>query len=283
MARVVHILRAIMFDEPEEQPDRSTEKASDAATQAKEKAEELRAHAELAAVYEGPRKFGSAVVAGLDADVARDVQRGVAKLEKVRVHNQVVPPEQMDEAVRLLTLGDAKGLGVGDYHVHRRPGEVMVVRWLDDAGVETWYQRLQAHFDAALEGVREDERQEAGWKGDARRRAYLDALDEIKVDLGERYARKFVRDLGLSLLTTQTADEINIAYLCDHLMGIPAADLVGKASAPPEGEDGEEPSEKDLAWFFKLFLLRGRVVANKPEERACFFTFLQKTDDSFDF
>ncbi|MDB5303952.1 MAG: hypothetical protein JWM97_1501, partial [Phycisphaerales bacterium] len=40
----------------------------------------------------------------------------------------------------------------------------------------------------------------------------------------------------------------------------------------------DEPTEQDLAWFFKLFSLRGTVDGT---ERMCFFTYLQKSDDSF--
>jgi hypothetical protein len=47
---------------------------------------------------------------------------------------------------------------------------------------------------------------------------------------------------------------------------------VGAASAPPEA-----PTERDRAWFFKLFSLRGM---NEGAERLCFFTYLQKTDES---
>jgi hypothetical protein len=55
-------------------------------------------------------------------------------------------------------------------------------------------------------------------------------------------------------------------------MGVSPAELVGSASVPPD-----EPTDQDLAWFFKLFALRGMVEA---EERMCFFTYLQKSDDS---
>ena len=49
-----------------------------------------------------------------------------------------------------------------------------------------------------------------------------------------------------------------------------------RQSAPPE----DQPTESDRAWFFKLFSLRCVV---EGEERMCFFTYLQKSDDSFDF
>jgi hypothetical protein len=56
-------------------------------------------------------------------------------------------------------------------------------------------------------------------------------------------------------------------------MGVDPAELVGQASAPSEA-----PTERDRAWFFKLFSLRGE---HKQTERMCFFTFLQKADDTF--
>jgi hypothetical protein len=171
-----------------------------------------------------------------------------------------------------LNLARARGLSTNDYHIHRRPGEVMIVRWLAGGEVETFYERVQAHFDAALEGCKEDERQAHEWKQDASTQAYLEALDKVEMRFAERYLRDPIRQHNLFVLSTQTADEINIAYLCDYVMGVPAAELVGGASAPP----AEEPTEQDLAWFFKLFSLRGLV---EGEERMCFFTYLQKSDE----
>jgi hypothetical protein len=149
----------------------------------------------------------------------------------------------------------------------------MIVRWLAGEQVETFYERLQAHFDAALEGCKEDERQAHEWKRDPKAQAYLKALDAIEVRMADRYLRDLIRKHNLFVLSTQSADEINIAYLCDYVMGVPAADLVGSASAPPS-----EPTERDLAWFFKLFSLRGM---SEGVERMWFFTYLQKSDDSF--
>jgi hypothetical protein len=66
---------------------------------------------------------------------------------------------------------------------------------------------------------------------------------------------------------------MDILHLCDYVMGVPAAQVVGAASAPPE-----EPTEADRAWFFKLFSLRGM---GEGKERMCFFTYLQKTDEGW--
>jgi hypothetical protein len=112
-----------------------------------------------------------------------------------------------------------------------------------------------------------------GWKQDPQTLAYLEALDKIDVRMADRYLREPIRKHKLFVLSTQVADEIDILHLCDYVMGVDAADVVGKASAPPE--DGA--TERDRAWFFKLFSLRGIV---EDVERTCFFTFLQKTDEN---
>ncbi len=91
--------------------------------------------------------------------------------------------------------------------------------------------------------------------------------------MAERYLREVIKKHIVFVLSTQTADEINIAYLCDYVMGVPAGEVVGEASAPPG-----EPTEKDLAWFFKLYSLRGVV---EGVERMCFFAFLQKTEEEW--
>jgi hypothetical protein len=150
----------------------------------------------------------------------------------------------------------------------------MVVRWLEGAQVESFYDRLQAHFDAALSQHREDERQAHGWKQDAKALAYLETLDAVEVRMADRYLRDAIREHGLFVLSTQAADEIDILYLCDTIMRLPAAELVGRASAPPD----DNPTEHDRAWFFKLFSLRGRVNGS---ERMLFFAYLQKTEEGF--
>jgi hypothetical protein len=263
-------------DQHDEEP---AERTSDPATRAKEKADEFRMHAELAAVFEAPRKFDARVLADLDADAAREIQRGVAKLEKAKTpESPILPdPASAEAAAALLSLCDAKNRSTGDYHVHRRPGEVMIVRWLKGDEVDTFYDRFQAHFEAGLNGFREDERQASGWKQDPATLKFLAALDAIDVKMADRYLRGPIKQHKLFVLSTQAADELNIAYLSDHIMGVDAADIVGKQSAPP----ADAPTDKDLAWFFKLFSLRGVV---NDVERMCFFTYLQKADsDDFEF
>ena len=261
-----------MYDEPEETP--AEERAAGPAERAKEKADEFRMHAELAAVFEGQRKFDARLLPKLDAQLARDVQRTMGRLEKAKTpESPILPEPAVADAAGLLTFPDSRDLSTNDYHIHRRPGEVMIVRWLDGEQVETFYERLQAHFDAALEGFREDERQSHEWKRDPGTLAYLKALDEVEVKMAERYLRPFIRSHNLFVLSTQAADEINIAYLCDYVMGVPAGEVVGAANAPPD-----EPTEHDLAWFFKLFSLRGM---HEGQERMCFFTFLQKTEEGW--
>jgi hypothetical protein len=267
-----------MFDdESEDGADKNapTERATGPAAAAREKAEELRMHAELAAVFEGCRKFDAQLRPGLDADVARDIQRTMAKLAKSKTpESPVLPPASAEDAARLLAMpsaSDESALSTNDYHIHRRPGEVMIVRWLDDDLVGAFYERLQAHFDAAIEGYKEEHRHSHGWKQDDTATAYLAELDKIEIRMADRWLREPIKQHKVFVLSDQTADEMNIAYLCDYIMGVPAAELVGSSSAPPD-----EPTEKDLAWFFKLFSLRGVV---DDVERMCFFTFLQKTDD----
>lgn len=261
-----------MFDEPNEP---SAERSVDPATRAREKSDELRTHAELAAVFEGSRKFDAQLLPGFDPELARDIQRRIGKLERSKSPDSpILAAPSAADAADLLNLPATRGLSTNDYHIHRRPGEVMIVRWLAGDQVATFYERIQAHFDAALEGLRDDERASHEWKQDPQTLAYLAALDAVDVKMAERYLRGVIRSHNLFVLSTQTADEINIAYLSEQIMGVSAADLVGPASAPPG-----EPTESDLAWFFKLFSIRG---INQGVEQMCFFIYLQKSDDTFD-
>src|SRR5438105_4156037 len=68
-----------MFDEPEETPEEHAVKPAD---RARDKSDEFRMHAELAAVFEAVRKFDARVRPDLDAAIARDVQRTIGRLEK---------------------------------------------------------------------------------------------------------------------------------------------------------------------------------------------------------
>jgi hypothetical protein len=262
-----------MFDEPSERP---AELPPDPAERAKEKSDEFRIHAELAAVFEGPRKFDAEIRRGLDPELAREVQRTVARLEKAKSPDSPVLPEpSAAEAAALLGFPASRGLSANDYHVRARPGEVMIVRWLEGEQVDTFYDRFQAHFDVALNDYRDEERQTHEWKQDAKTLAYLAALDDINVQLADRYLRDLIRAHNLFVLSTLTADEMDILHLCDYLMGVPAAEVVGAASAPPE--DG--PTERERAWFFRLFSLRG---TGEGKERMCFFAYLQKAEDTFE-
>ena len=261
-----------MYDEPEEQ---NNERTIDPKQRTAEKVAELCTHAELAAIFEGNRKFEAAIDVRFDRDLAREIQRDVGKLEKAKSPEiPLLPPTATDEAVALMTLVKERGVSANDYHIARRPGEVTIVRWLGGEAVETFYQRLAAHFAFSLEGTREDERQANEWKNDPGTLAYLDALDAVKFDTALWYLREPIDTLGLFALSTQTADEINIAFLCDQIMGVPAEEIVGVASAPKDPTD-----EGELAWYFKLFSLRGTVDG---EPRMLFFTYLQKAVDDFD-
>jgi hypothetical protein len=257
-----------MFDEPEQAPG---EKPIDPQVRAREKTDEFRMHAELCAVFEGNRKFDAEILTGLDPEIARECQKTIGRLEKAKLRDMpVISEEGWPDAEALLDMPDTKALSTNDYHIHRRPGEVMILRWLVGKQVEAFYTRLQAHFDAALNGFRQEERQANEWKQDPQMLAYLDALDAVKVKMDERYLRPIIRQHRLFILSTQTADELDITHLTDFIMGIPAAEIVGAASAPPD-----DPTETDRAWFFKLFVLRGMKDA---QERIFFFAFLQKSD-----
>jgi hypothetical protein len=261
-----------MFDEPDDES--PAERPSDPADRAKEKFDEFRMHAELAAVFEGNRKFDAQILPKLDPEIAREVQRTIARLEKAKsADSPLIPPPADADAAAVLNLPAARGLSTNDYHVHRRPGEAMIVRWLHGDQVESFYERMQAHFNAALNQYREEERQSHGWKQDADTLKYLEALDKIDVRMADRYLRDVIRTHSVSILSTQTADELDIMHLCDYVMGVPAAEVVGAASAPPD--DG--PTERDRAWFFKLFALRG---IHEGVEQMCFFAFLQKAEDT---
>src|SRR4051812_47682534 len=183
-----------MFDEPTETPE---EKAGDPAARAREKADEFRMHAELAAVFEGPRKFDAEIIPGLNPEIARSIQKTIGRLEKAKsADSPVLPPEVADEAAGLLGLFETRELSTNDYHIHRRPGEVMIVRWLQGDQVETFYERIQAHFDAALEGFREEEKQQQEWKRDPATLKYLEALDALEVKMPERYLRELIQKHG---------------------------------------------------------------------------------------
>jgi hypothetical protein len=264
-----------VYEEPEDPEQRRDETPADPVKRASEKADEFRMHAELAAVFEGPRKFDAELRTGFDPQLARQVQRAIAKLEKAKQPDSPVLPQPVAaDARELLKMPDSRGLQTNDYHVHRRPGEVMMVRWLEGEEVERFYERMQAHLDAALDGYKEDERQAHGWKNDPQTHKFLEALDAVEVRTAERYLRPIIQAHRVFVLSTVTADEMDILHLCDHVMGVPSAEVVGGASAPPE--DGA--TEQDRAWFFKLFSLRGMAG---DVEQLCFFTFLQKAEESW--
>lgn len=266
-----------MYEEPDEPDhDRSAETARDPSVRAREKCDEFRMHAELCAIFEAVRTFDAQLDRTFDPGACRDLQRLLARLEKARSPESPILPESvLDTANDLLRMPDATdGLTTNDYHVARRPGEVCIARWLAGAQVDTYYERLQAHFDAALNQHREEERAAHGWKQQADVLAYLEALDAMSIKMEERYLRPVIRKHRVGVLSTQTHDEIDILYLCDYIMGVPSVDIVGEASAPPE--DGA--TERDRAWFCRVFALRGHPDA---VERMLFFTFLQKTDDGY--
>jgi len=263
-----------MFDEPEDAPQ---SKHFDPKERAQAKLDEFRMHAELAAVFEGTRKFDARILPGFDPQIARDAQKTIASLEKAKLPDTpVIKAESESIAAELLNLPATKDISTNDYHLYRRPGEVMILRWLQGDEVDSFYTRLQAHFDAALNQYREDEHSTHGWKQDPQMQACLDALDKIELKMDERYLRPIIREHKIHVLSTQAADEMDIMHLADVIMGVPSAEVVGEASAPPD----EAPTEQDRAWFFKLFSLRG--ITKEGMEQMFFFAYLQKTDDDWD-
>ncbi len=128
-----------MFEEPDHESNQEPVKRSvDPDQRAREKADEFRMFAELAAVFEGSRKFDAEIMAGLDAEVAREMQRSIGKLEKAKTPDTpVLPSASAADAVAVLTMSQARELSTNDYHIHRRPGEVIILRWLEADQVET--------------------------------------------------------------------------------------------------------------------------------------------------
>jgi hypothetical protein len=260
-----------MFDDPS---DSTPDRPFDPAVRAREKSDEFRMHAELCAVFEGVRKFDAEIRTKLDPQIARDTQRAIGKLEKSKsAEHAVLPETSIEDAKGVLELPRTKSLSTNDYHIHHRPGEVMILRCLEGEQVDSFYTRLQAHFDVALNQYRDDEKSTHGWKQEKKMQAYLESLDKLEVRMADRYLREIIQKHNAFVLSTQSADEMDIMHLCDFIMGVPAAEIVGGASAPPD-----EPTERDRAWFFKLFSLRGIVDG---VEKICFFTYLQKSDDAF--
>src|SRR5688572_24905929 len=114
-----------MFDDDDPKP--SFESSRNPVERANEQSETLRLHAELAAVFEGTRKFDAQLLP-LDIGVMREIQTEMARLAKSREpETPVLPGENREKAHALLMLCETKSLTTNDYHIHRRPGEVMIV------------------------------------------------------------------------------------------------------------------------------------------------------------
>ncbi len=249
------------------------------AQRARERIDEIRMYAELGAIYEGTHKF-DADIRPLSGNTAREFQQGVAKLARQKVENSsLIHPESTSDALGLLKR--AVDLGTNDYHLARKPGEVILVRSLVGPQVDQFYERMEAHLKAGIEGLREDEEQALAWKDDPETRAYLKALGEPVDPMALRYARPVVKQHPVAVLSTWTADEISISYLVESIMQRNISDIVDPANVPEDGMD-----ESQLAWFFRLFSLRAAPLdpdTKQRTEQILFFTFLQKTDDDFEF
>src|SRR5438067_11629384 len=91
---------AVMFEEPNEP---RPERPIDPLTQAREKFDEFRMHAELAAVFEARRKFDAQILPNLDANLARELQRTIGRLEKSRSpEHPILPPQSAPDVIALL-------------------------------------------------------------------------------------------------------------------------------------------------------------------------------------
>ena len=258
-------------------PSPRDENAGDPEQRAREAVEQLRIHCELAAVFEGPRKYDAEVRPGLDAGVARDLQQAIGKLEKQKTAKlgPVLPPAALEAAKAVLDRpATDPSVELGVYHISRRPGETIIIRWLDAEDIERFYERFNAHFKAAHGQKLEDDRQELGWRQDEADQKYLEHFEKVEPQADLWYLRELLKKHGMIALSTTSVDEMDILHLCDTLMGVPAIDVVGRQSAPDP--DDANPSHADRAWYFRLFNLRGPV---NGVERMCIFAFLQKADD----
>src|SRR5437763_2225147 len=123
-----------MFEEPDDNFGGDETPAEDAikpADRAKEKADEFRMHAELVAIFEGVRKFDAEILPKLDGEIAREIQRTIAKLEKSKTaESPLLPETSAADALGVLKISETRGLSTNHYHIHRRPGEAVIVRWL---------------------------------------------------------------------------------------------------------------------------------------------------------
>ena len=164
----------------ENQKNRRPRSRSIRRTAAKEKFDEFRMHAEFAAVFEATRKFEAQILPTLDAGSARDLQKRHREAGKIALPDSPLLSEPvMKDAAEILDLPATKSLSTNDYHIYRRPGEVMILRWLAGEEVETFYQRMQAHFEAALNRfARKSDRRTSG----SRIRQTLKYLDAPRQD-----------------------------------------------------------------------------------------------------
>jgi hypothetical protein len=196
----------------------------------------------------------------------------MARLEKSKKPDSpILPPASAADA--LLNLSNVENLSSNDYHIYRRPGELMIVRWLEGDQIDRFYERLQAHFDVALDDFKNEQREAFGWKQDPKMTAFLESLDKVEIKMAERYLRDVIKKHNVFILSTLTADEMDIMHITETVMGVEPAEVVGDAASPPD-----DPTESDRAWFFKLFSLRGII---EGKERMCFFAYLQKAAEEW--
>src|SRR4051812_26575045 len=105
-----------MFEEPE---DNESQRPFNPADRAKDKTDEFRMHAELAAIFEAHRKFDAQILPNLDPQVARDTQKTIGLLERSRhPDTPVILDKSVADAAKLLDLPSTAGVSTNDYHIY---------------------------------------------------------------------------------------------------------------------------------------------------------------------
>ncbi len=124
---------------------------------------------------------------GSTPQLARDMQRAMGRLEKSKSPDSPVLPGPRRRCGRPAEPSQSPR------PVHQRLPHPSPARRSDDrplAGqgdqVETFYERLQAHFDAALEGFRKTNGRPTNGSKTRKTLAYLAALDAIEVRMADR-------------------------------------------------------------------------------------------------
>ena len=182
-------------------------------------------HAELAAVFEGHRKFDAELRPGARRRRSRrDVQRTIGRLEKAsRPTARSCPEPSAADAARAARRSRRRAaLSTNDYHIHRRPGEVMIVRWLaGDAGRDVLRAPpgpLRRGPDAA--SARTSGRRTSGSRTRRRSRTSRRST-RIEVKMADRYLRDVdPQAQACSSSPRRRPTRWTSLHLCDYVMGV---------------------------------------------------------------